>query len=43
MTYKNAMAGLDAGGGKSVILAPERIAEDRIASARRVTQGTGVR
>jgi leucine dehydrogenase len=27
MTYKNAMAGLDAGGGKSVILAPERIAD----------------
>jgi leucine dehydrogenase len=27
MTYKNALAGLDAGGGKSVILAPERIAD----------------
>ncbi|HEY0035695.1 MAG TPA: Glu/Leu/Phe/Val dehydrogenase dimerization domain-containing protein, partial [Longimicrobium sp.] len=27
MTYKNAVAGLDAGGGKSVILAPERIAD----------------
>ncbi|HZG44434.1 MAG TPA: Glu/Leu/Phe/Val dehydrogenase dimerization domain-containing protein [Longimicrobium sp.] len=27
MTYKNAMAGLDAGGGKSVILAPERITD----------------
>jgi len=27
MTYKNAMAGLAAGGGKSVILAPERIAD----------------
>lgn len=27
MTYKNAMAGLDLGGGKSVILAPARIAD----------------
>lgn len=27
MTYKNALAGLDAGGGKSVLLAPERIAD----------------
>lgn len=27
MTYKNALAGLDAGGGKSVILAPERIVD----------------
>lgn len=27
MTYKNALAGLDAGGGKSVILAPERMAD----------------
>jgi leucine dehydrogenase len=27
MTYKNALAGLDAGGGKCVILAPERIAD----------------
>jgi leucine dehydrogenase len=27
MTYKNALAGLDAGGGKSVILAPERITD----------------
>jgi glutamate dehydrogenase/leucine dehydrogenase len=27
MTYKNAMAGLAAGGGKSVVLAPERIAD----------------
>lgn len=27
MTYKNAMAGLDAGGGKSVMLAPARIAD----------------
>jgi leucine dehydrogenase len=29
MTYKNALAGLDAGGGKAVILAPERIADRR--------------
>lgn len=29
MTYKNAVAGLDAGGGKAVILAPERIADRR--------------
>lgn len=27
MTYKNALAGLDAGGGKAVILAPESIAD----------------
>jgi leucine dehydrogenase len=27
MTYKNAMAGLDAGGGKSVLLMPERLAD----------------
>ena len=27
MTYKNALAGLDAGGGKSVILAPARLAD----------------
>jgi leucine dehydrogenase len=33
MTYKSALAGLDAGGGKSVILAPERI-EDRAALFR---------
>ncbi|HEV2149664.1 MAG TPA: amino acid dehydrogenase [Longimicrobiaceae bacterium] len=29
MTYKNAVAGLDAGGGKAVILAPETIADRR--------------
>ncbi|HEX6038924.1 Leu/Phe/Val dehydrogenase [Longimicrobium sp.] len=33
MTYKNALAGLDAGGGKSVILAPARI-DDRAALFR---------
>ncbi|HEX2188167.1 MAG TPA: Glu/Leu/Phe/Val dehydrogenase dimerization domain-containing protein [Longimicrobiaceae bacterium] len=29
MTYKNAVAGLDAGGGKAVILAPEHVADRR--------------
>lgn len=33
MTYKNALAGLDAGGGKSVLLAPARV-EDRAALFR---------
>ncbi|MBW3571807.1 MAG: leucine dehydrogenase [Gemmatimonadetes bacterium] len=45
MTYKNALAGLHAGGGKSVILAPERIT-DRAALFRahaRVVQMLGGR
>lgn len=43
MTYKSALAGLDAGGGKAVILAPGRI-EDRAALFRahgRVVQALG--